>query len=377
MEKISHKIVDSVREIAEKDWDSAFDVFPEDYRFYKTLEESKLDEFIFHYLILYHNNKIILIAPLFITDFNLDIAVEGPLEKIIHTIRRIFPRFMISKTLFCGSPFAENGVLGIINKAVNKGIFIDELIMAMGEFCKEKNIPLIIFKDFLKDDADLFDPLIEKGFFKVYSFPGVVTELNFNSFDEYLNSLGHSTRKSLRKKLKHAYSSADISVKIIEEADDLADDIHRLYENTYHSGSTKFERLTKEFFLSIGKNLHPYVRFFLYYVNGKLGAFNLCFVYKDLFIDKFIGFDYDISDKYNLYFLTWCFNIEWCIKNSIRFYHTGQTDYQPKLRLGGKLVPLYAYIKHKNSAINSLLKLLAKVLKPENFDKDIRDNRHV
>ena len=374
MEEITHKIVDSVTEITEKDWDSVFGTLPEGYWFYKTLEESKLNEFIFHYLILYHNNKIILIAPLFITDFNFDIAAEGLIEKIILTIRKIFPRFMISKTLFCGSPFGENGVLGVRNKIENAKIFNDELIRIMGEFCKENNIPLIIFKDFLKDDAGLLDPLIEKGFFKVKSFPGVVTELNFNSFDEYLKSLGHSTRKSLGKKIKQAYSSADISVKIVEKADDLADDIHRLYENTYHSGSTKFERLTKEFFLSIGKNLHPHANFFLYYVNGKLGAFNLCFVYKDLFIDKFIGFDYDISHKYNLYFLSWCFNIEWCIKNSIHFYHTGQTDYQPKLRLGGNLIPLYAYIKHKNSKINSLIKLLTEVLKPENFDEDIRGN---
>jgi hypothetical protein len=100
-------------------------------------------------------------------------------------------------------------------------------------------------------------------------------------------------------------------------------------------------------------------------------------IYKDLFIDKFIGFDYDISKKYNLYFVSWCFNVEWCLKNSIRFYQTGQTDYYPKLKLGGRLIPLYAYLRHENLLLNLILKLLALFLKPENFDEDIKSNINV
>lgn len=377
MKNITHKIVDSVSEIKRDDWDSVFGDIPEGYQFYKTLEESKLQDFAFSYIALYQADTCLLIAPLFVTDFNLDIAADGFIEEIIQRIRKFNPRFMVVKTLFCGSPFREHGDLGIRKDIEEKDILIGELIKTMSEFSKVKNTPFIIVKDFLKEETLLSDSLSAHGFFKVKSFPSTITELNFNSFDEYLKSLGHSTRKNLRRKIKKAYSQADIKVKTAERIDDIVEDVHRLYENTYHNGTTKFERLTREFFVNVARNLYPHTKFFLYYVNGKLSAFNLCFVYKDLFIDKFIGFDYDISNQYNLYFVSWCFNIEWCLKNSIRFYQSGQTDYYPKLRLGGKLIPLYAYLKHKNPVVNSLFKLLAIFLKPDNFDVDIRNNPDV
>jgi len=377
MDNITYKIVDSVTGIKKDDWDSVFGDIPEGYQFYRTLEESGLAEFTFYYIALYQDGRVSSIAPLFVSDFNLDIAAEGAIERLIQGIRKyIAPRFLIFKTLFCGSPFGENGILGI-REGIDPKSAIIETIKIMREFCVEKRITLIIFKDFLKEDTLLLDSLLARGFLKVKSFPSVVTELNFSSFDEYLHSLSYSTRKSLRKKIKKAYSSADIKVKITDNIDGIADDIFRLYENTYHSGATKFERLTKEFFIIAARNLAPRSKFFLYYVNGKLAAFNLCFVYKDLFIDKFIGFDYDISKKHNLYFVSWCFNIEWCLNNSVRFYQTGQTDYYPKIKLGGKLLPLYAYLRHANLLLNLCLKLLVIFLRPENFDEDIRDNINV
>jgi hypothetical protein len=42
--------------------------------------------------------------------------------------------------------------------------------------------------------------------------------------------------------------------------------------------------------------------------------------------------------------------------------------------LGGRLIPLYAYLRHENPLLNSILKMLSVFLKPENFDEDIRDN---
>ncbi|TRZ95519.1 GNAT family N-acetyltransferase [bacterium] len=381
MRDIHCKILDSINKITIKEWDSIFGDLPEGYQFYKTLEESRLEGFHFYYLVIYDQQVILLIAPLFITDFNLDIAAEGFIEKIIRHIRKYFPRFLILKTLFCGSPFTEHGVLGIRNPVDNNlggpmtrskvfGMMVDEIY----RFCRKEHISLIVFKDFLKEDTCFLDNLKLNGFFRVNSFPSVANELNFDSFEGYLSSLSSPTRKNLRRKIKNAYSQALISVEIIDDCRDIVDDIIRLYENTYHSGAIQFEKLTRSFFINIGNNLKPNAKFFLYYVNRKLAAFNLCFAYRDLLIDKFIGFDYDLSKRYNLYFISWAFNIDWCIKNSVRYYHTGQTDYRPKLQLGGKLIPLYAYLRYKNRLVNLVLKLIARFLSPENFDGQIRDN---
>ena len=372
MSKINYKIFDTIDKIDQKDWDAVFGDIPESYPFYKALGNSELLEFTFYYLVIYRDDEIVLIAPLFSADFNLDIAVEGRLSKVIKFVRRVFPRFLIMRTLFCGTPFGEEGVLGISQDFRNDPRLIPCLSAGIEGLAVKINTPLVIFKDFVKQGTLFLDCLTKRGYAKAESFPTVLLELNFSSFEDYLKSLGSSTRKNLNKKLKQAYSRGKIEVKVSNNVIGQIDQIVKLYENTYHGGATKFERLTKKFFLQVADDLVPHTRFFLYYVDDKLAAFNLCFIYNDLFIDKFIGFDYDISNRYNLYFVSWAYNIKWCIDNSLRYYHPGQTDYEPKIRLGGKLVALFAYLKHRNVFFNHLVKLLILFLKPDNFDEDIK-----
>jgi len=373
MEKISWQILDVVTKIPKGDWDRVFGDIPEGYEFYKVLEESRLEEFSFSYLTLSCNNRLILIAPIFIADFNLDIAVDGWLKNVISIIRKANPRFLVMRTLFCGSPFGEHGVIGIDKNIEDKREILEELLKGLEAFRKQKNASFIIFKDFHEDKTKLLDSFGGKGFFRVNSFPSAASELKFNNFEEYLMSLGSSTRKNLRRKLKDAYKETDIRVEIVDSVENIIDDVYNLYLQTHYDGATRFEKLTKEFFLKTAEHMRPHVKYFLYYCHSRLAAFNLCFIYKDLFIDKFIGFDYDISTKLHLYFVSWCYNVEWCIRNCVPQYHTGQTDYGAKIRLGSKLVPLYAYLKYKNKIGNSFFKVLALALKPGNFDAEIKN----
>jgi len=211
----------------------------------------------------------------------------------------------------------------------------------------------------------MLDSLKDTGFFRADSFPTAVAKIDFPSFEEYVQSLGSSTRKSLRKKLKQARVGREIKVVELDTIDSVRDEIYALYLNTISAGSTKFELLTKEFFVEAAEKMSWHARFFLYYVDGKLGAFNLCFVYNDIFIDKFIGFDYDISNPANLYFVSWCYNVEYCIKNRIPLYQTGQTDYQAKVRLGACLDRLNVYVRHRKRPVNFLLRALAGSLTPD------------
>ncbi len=370
MGKINYKILDNIEKIGKETWDAVFGNIPESHSFYKALENSQLSEFKFYYLIGYQEDKVVFIAPLFTADFNLDIAVEGWLAKVIGSIRKALPRFMILKTLFCGSPFAEHGVLGIKPGFKDNSGILPVLLEGIKNCGIRVHASLVIFKDYLKQDTLLLDALIQKGYSRVESFPTVASDLNFTSFEGYLESLSSPDRKYLKRKLKQAYSRGKVEVKVVKDVVSEIDQIYELYENTYQKGATKFEHLTKNFFLQISQDLSS--RFFLYYVDGRLAAFNLCFIHDDLFIDKFIGFDYEISKQFNLYFVSQAYNMEWCLSHSLRYYYSGQTNYGPKIRLGGKLIPLYAYLKHKNLLLNLLIKLLIPLLKPDNFDSSIR-----
>ena len=360
MNKLSYKIIGSISQIEQSAWTAVFADMAEGYAFYKTLEESNLQEFSFLYVLIYENETLVLIAPIFISDFNLDIVVEGFSKRIIHNLRKFFPQFLIFKTLFCGSPFGEHGVIGISPSAHSPNL-LKKLTQILTTIGKEKNISLIMFKDFLQKDLSTLSLLTPEKFFVADSFPCIVVNLPFSSMEEYLASLSKNTRKDLRRKLKE---TSNIEVKVVNQIESVIDEIYQLYLNTYNAGEVKFEKLTKEFFLNISRNMSSTTRFFLYYVEGKLCAFNLCLLHQDTLIDKFIGFDYALARKYHLYFYSWYYNVEWCLKNSVRHYQVGQTDYQPKLKLGGKAIPLYVFLKHRNRLINCILKLLAKVLVP-------------
>lgn len=372
MPKMNYKLLDSLDQLEQNEWDAVFGKIPESFFFFKALENSEFPEFRFYYLVIESDNDIVSIAPLFSADFNLGIAVEGRLSKFINSIRRFFPRFLIIKTLFCGSPFGEHGVLGIKQGFKDSSEIIPLLLQGIKNCAIRVNAPLVIFKDFLKPDTLFLDALIPKGYSKTESFPAVALELNFTSFEGYLESLGSSARNYLNRKLKQAYSRGKIEVKVVPSVADEIDQVFKLYENTYQKGATKFEHLTKKFFLQIAQDLNPHTRFFLYYVEGRLAAFNLCFIYDDLFIDKFIGFDYEISKQFNLYFVSQAYNIKWCLNNSLCYYYSGQTNYGTKVRLGGKLITLFAYLKHRNIFFNFLLKLLIPFFKPDNFDQSER-----
>ena len=374
MTEENYKIFNSVTKIDKKTWDDFFGDIPEGYEFFQAIEESNIREFSLSYIVIYEKGTPVLIAPFFIADFNLDIAIEGALCKIILWLRRFLPRLFVVKTAFCGSPFGENGFIGISPIAKDKPALILKLAEILCWVCRKDKIPLAIFKDFPAKDNPLLDPLVKKGFFRTASLPSVMMELGFSDFEDYLKSLSHNRRKDLRRKLKKAETGNTIEVKITDNVEPVIDDIYRLYLNTYESGRVKFEKLTPQFFIKISEHLINKVLFFLYYVKGNLAAFNLCFLHEGTLIDKFIGFDYERAYKYNLYFYSWCYNVRWCLENGVRYYHVGQTDYYPKLQLGGKLVPLFAYLKHANPFMHFALKILSRLVGPETMNKDQTKN---
>ncbi len=372
MNSFHHKIVTSVSDIERSQWELLFGRIPESYGFYQTLETSHLEGFSFYYLLLYQDRDLILIAPLFTGDFDLGLAVEGIMKKIIQGIRKLFPRFMILKTLFCGSPFGENGVIGLSRNQSNRDSVMEELAKAMIIYCSLNQIPFIMFKDFLDAEMPLMKPLLQQNFFEVESFPSVRVELGPGGMEGYFQTLSRHARKDLRKKIKKVLSLGSIEVKVVDDVETIINDIYPLYLNTYNAGAVRFEKLTKEFFVNVGRYMSGQTKFFLYYVQGHLAAFNLCFQDQYILIDKFIGFDYELTRKYHLYFFSWYTNIEWCLKHSLRFYQVGQTDYKEKLRLGGYPLPLHVFVRHHNPMINRVLKSISKLLTPSQNNDDLK-----
>jgi uncharacterized protein len=88
-------------------------------------------------------------------------------------------------------------------------------------------------------------------------------------------------------------------------------------------------------------------------------------------MDKYIGMHQPVAAEHNIYFLSWIYNIEMCLRDGITQFQSGQASYEVKKRLGAELEDTYLLFKHTNRFLNQPLACLAKLLAYENFDQNI------
>ena len=355
----------SVREIDPKEWRAVFSSAPEEYFLFKTMEETLREQFKFCYISLYENSRIVCLAPCFITDYALDTSLGSFLKTWASRVKKLFPHLFTVRVLICGSPI-DAGRIGTSNPPHPDTVNI--LAGTLHSIGRQEHIRLLAFKDFPKHQAALFEPLQGRGFHKVPSYPACSLDVRFRSFEEYLASFSSATRKDLKRKFKKVDGQIHLEMEVGSGPGNLLDQIHRLYLNTLEKSDAPFERITKKFFERIAIDMPEETKYFLWRIDGRLVAFDLCLVSGSTLADKYIGMDYEAAYQYHLYYVTFRDVLSWCIQNGIRTYSTGTLNYDPKKRLDFTFVPQDLYFKHMNRAMNFLLGPLSGLLKPENFD---------
>jgi len=365
MNDYKYDVCSSIQDIPQEQWNLVWPYPPESYNFYLSQEKADLEGFQFSYLVIYCKERIILIAPLFKAAFNLGFALEGVAQHLILSIQKFWPRFLMIQTLFCGSPVTIKGVIGIDPGYVDNPELLAVFDRAICDFAKKSRARMIEFKDFMDTDLQLLSPLRSMGYFMVDSYPTAFLEIDFSSMDEYFSRLSYQTRKDLRRKIKKTNALGGLDIKVVNNIDDCIDEVHQLYQNIYNKNALHFEHLTKDFFNNFCRYMPEETRFFLYRVNNKLIGFNFCLIQKDALVDKYLGFDYTVSQQYELYYISFLKNVQWCLDNGKKNYLLSQGGYSTKSRLGAKLIPLRALVRYVNPLITFFISLFSRFLMPE------------
>ncbi len=367
--ELKTRVTRKIEDIPKEDWDRLFPNVLEGYNFFKALDESKFEQFSFYYIMVYDGAIAVGAAPCFSMRYSLDTSINGPMRRAFNFIKKGLPDFLSVKALACGSPM-DRGCMGIAGQ--DKAI-VAAILKKMEEIAAHEKARLIAFKDFPRSYSNAFSVLTDNGFFKIDSLPYAEMDVAFRSFDDYLNKLSGASRYDLRRKFKKVDGVVKIDMEIVDAPDDgtLAD-IYSLYIQMLEKHEMTFEIAPKDFFNSMIKNMPKETKFFLWRIEGKLVAFLFALTSGDLFIDYYLGLDYEVAHKYHLFFIKFRDVMKWCIENKIRRYEIGFSGYEPKKRLGFDFTPLHIYIKHSNRFMNPLFKMLAHFLKFENFDPDLK-----
>ena len=365
--------VRSAADIAPALWEICFPPPLEGRWWYETLEFSGLEEqFSFFYGLVSFGNRVVAIAPVFLMDVPIGLVVPPVLLPIFNLLGRIAPALLHQRTLFIGSPCAEEGTVGIVPGTDRRAVLY-ALQKALSLQARHLQATLLAWKDFPPSyDKELLDLAQSAKLFRVISFPGTVAPLVGKSKESYFAALKGSRRYNLKKKLRRSAEHLTLDIQIQQGLDaSTLDELFGLFMQTYNKAKTKFERLGRRFFEHIAAQRAAYFIILREQVSGDMVAFMLCFGFDHLVINKFIGIDYRRPKEWLLYFRLWEAALDWAIARGASAIQSGQTGYAAKIEVGHRLVPLTNYCQHRNPLLHWCYAMVARTVDWHTLDSDL------
>jgi predicted N-acyltransferase len=346
---------DSIEAFGRAEWDRLFPGENEDWAYYRAIERARIPGFQWLYFgVRAADGELRAAVPAFVTDYRLDTTLAAPLRRITMAISRVFPRFLRQRLLSLGSPIGEICHLGFApgcsdrERAELLGRILDEAERQAAT----RRVSLLAAKDAnAAQDALWSEGAGARGLRRQPSLPTASLDLRFDSIDAYLATLSRATRRDLRRKLR---ASATLRVEWRSDIDDVIDDVVRLYRQTLAHAQFSFEELTPEFFREVLRAPGGRARCAIWRDGERVVAFNLVVHDDATMIDKFLGMDYAVARRHNLYYATWLENLRYCIAHGLRRYQAGQGLHREKLRLGCRLTPNWLWYRHRNRMLDAI-----------------------
>jgi hypothetical protein len=355
------RCVESEADIPETLWQACFPSPLEGRWWYRALEGSGLGEqFRFLYAVIERAGEPVGLAPLFVMDVPIEMVVPPELHRAFAVLGRVVPSLRHQRTLFVGSPCADEGAVGLL-PGVERPEALSALQRALEGKARELGAPMLVWKDFPAGyDADLARLADRCGLFRLTSFPGAVADLPGAGKEGYLAAMKASYRQKLKRRLKLSAAAVDLVTEVVQHPDTaILDTIFALFWQTYEKGATKFERLNRRFFELVADEPTSHFIILREWASGDAVAFMLCFDLGGHVINKFIGMDYARPKDWLLYFRLWDAVVELAVVRGATAVQSGQTGYTAKVETGHRLVPLTNWCRHRNPLVHRIYRFVA------------------
>lgn len=352
-------------------WKNAFAGKRKDRRYYELIEETIQQGFDYLYLAIKDKDgEICAVQPFFLLDQDF-IAGTGPkIKALARAIRRIWPRFLMVRTLMIGCAAGEGHLDGPERSlAANARL----LAAAIRTHARDLKAPLIVLKEFPARYREPLKCFLAHGFTRIPSLPMTRLNIDYLDFDDYMRrALNSATRRKLRKKFNAVAQASPIEMDVVADVSPIIDEVYPLYLQVYERSKLRFERLTKEYFSGLGRLMPDKVRFFVWRQNGRAVAFILCMIEGDAIYAEYIGLDYSVALQLHLYHYAVRDMTAWAIANRYKWLCSSGLNYDPKLHLRHRLDPIDLYVRHTSTIINAVLRWILPLLEPTRYDPTLR-----
>ena len=380
----------SIKEIDKQLWNSINrnqDIF-HSYEFLCSVEESKIEDSKFWYLIVYFKGKPIGSAVLSTFSVLLDLFTSKSIQKIVSLLRKKFPNFLKVKVLFCGIPISiGKNTISILNGFFLKN-FIYEVVMQMEKIANQYGINFLCFKEYKEDEVKWLDKLSEFGFVKLDSLPYVNMQVRWSTFDEYLKSMRYNYRRQIKNSLfnktekniaiQEYHSSTDLSsnseiLTLFKPSEFNHQKFFKLYLQVMDRAETKLEILTEDFFKNVFERLDKNSMILAVVKDNSINGAAYLVLDSNKITFLLVGLDYSYQDYHNVLMNILYGIIQIAIDKKCKSIELGQTSYELKQRIGGKCTDEYFFLKSSNVVINSIVR----IFKPLLFPKTLINYRRV
>jgi hypothetical protein len=353
-------------------WQGAFADKRKDHRYYELVEDTIREGFEYKYFAIEdEHGEVIAIQPFFLLDQDLVAGVSLKIRVLIDSIRRVWPHFLKMRTLMVGCVAGEGHLDG---DELSQGSNAELLAAAVVAHAHHLKARLIVLKEFPAKYRVPLQCFLSHGFSRVPSLPMTRLNVNYSSFDDYMNrALNSATRRKLRKKFRASANAPAIEMSVVSDASSLVDDLYPLYFQVYERSNLHFEKPTKEYFCGIGRLMPDKVRFFVWRQEGRRPiVFTLCMIEGDAIYTEYIGLDYSVAFDLRLYHYAVRDMTSWAIANGYKWLRSSGLNYDPKLHLRHLLDPVDLYVRHTSPVVNIVLKRILPLIEPTRYDPTLR-----
>jgi hypothetical protein len=352
-------------------WRHAFADKRKDSRYYELVEDTIREGFDYQYFAIEdEHGEVIAIQPFFLLDQDLVAGVSIRIRLLIDSIRRVWPRFLKMRTLMVGCVAGEGHLDG---EESSLGSNAELLAAAVVTHAHDLKARLIVLKEFPAKYREPLRSFLSHGFTRVPSLPMTRLNINYSSFEDYMNrALNSATRRKLRKKFRASAQAPAIEMSVVNDVAPVINELYPLYLQVYERSKLHFEKLTKEYFCGLGRLMPDKVRFFVWRQEGRPIAFTLCMIEGDALYAEYIGLDYKVALDLHLYHYAVRDMTSWAIANGYKWLRSSGLNYDPKLHLRHRLDPIDLYVRHTSLIANTVVKRILPLIEPTRYDPTLK-----
>lgn len=366
------EVWNSIDEIDRAAWDSlrgSPDLFM-DVRLLRVVETSMARDASFRY-VLFRDGSGRPAASACLCVYAVDgtlLADEGIARRAACALKRISTKLVTYKILFCGMPFSGGQSHLRFAPGADHATIIELLDGLMRSLAREAGAKCIVFKEFEQHELAALETVERLGYQRADSLPMNQLRLEHATYDAYLAGLHNRKRYEIRKSLKKL---ADGGVRL-HTTSDVAEierlyspEVHQMYEAVVGKATTKLERLPREFFLEMARQLPENSEFCFLMKDEQVLGFGLCLFAGGWYHPLFMGVAYDRNRDFDLYFNIMYRAVADALRHGTRELTLGQdSDEFKRSKLGSFQTPRYFHIKGVGFVMETAIRLLSKQLFP-------------